>query len=69
MRLYAVAASDDPATVVVAGVSLAPYEHTQQIALVGSLILALALLVVVTLRGPLDAARRTAAGRADDRRR
>jgi len=48
-RLYAMAASDDPSTVVVAGVSLAPYEHTQQIALVGSLVLALALLVVVTL--------------------
>ena len=49
MRLYAMAVSDDPATVVVAGVSLTPYEHTQQIALVGSLILALALLLVVTL--------------------
>jgi two-component system, OmpR family, sensor kinase len=49
MRLYAMAASDDPSTVVVAGVSLAPYEHTQQIALIGSLILALALLLVVTL--------------------
>ena len=48
-KLYAMAASDDPATVVVAGVSLAPYEHTQQIALVGSLALAVALLVVVTL--------------------
>jgi signal transduction histidine kinase len=49
MRLYAAAASDDPTTTVVAGVSLAPYEHTQQIALVGSLILALVLLLVVTL--------------------
>jgi two-component system, OmpR family, sensor kinase len=49
MSLYATAASDDPMTIVVAGVSLAPYEHTQQIALVGSLVLALALLVVVTL--------------------
>ena len=48
-RLYALAASDDPTTIVVAGVSLEPYEHTQQIALVGSLLLALALLIVVTL--------------------
>ena len=48
MRLHAVAASDDPATMIVAGVSLAPYEHTQKIALVGSLLLAVGLLIVVT---------------------
>ncbi len=48
-RLYAMAASEDLTNMVVAGVSLAPYEHTQQIALVGSLFLALALLIVVTL--------------------
>jgi two-component system OmpR family sensor kinase len=67
-RLYAMAASDDPATVVVAGVSLAPYEHTQQIALVGSLILALALLLVVTLvaRWMLRAALRPVASMTAD---
>jgi len=48
-RLYAQAAGDDPTIVVVAAVSLAPYEQTQEIALVGSLILALALLALVTL--------------------
>jgi two-component system OmpR family sensor kinase len=54
--------------VVVAGVSLAPYEHTQQIALVGSLILALALLVVVTLlaRWMLRAALRPVASMTAD---
>lgn len=68
MRLYAMAASDDPATVVVAGVSLAPYEHTQQIALMGSLILALALLLVVTLvaRWMLRAALRPVASMTAD---
>jgi two-component system, OmpR family, sensor kinase len=48
-RLYAMPAADDPSTVVVAGVSLAPYQHTQRIALVGSLALAAALLVLVAL--------------------
>jgi two-component system, OmpR family, sensor kinase len=68
MRLYAMAASDDPSTVVVAGVSLAPYEHTQQIALVGSLMLALALLLVVTLvaRWMLRAALRPVSGMSAD---
>jgi two-component system, OmpR family, sensor kinase len=68
LRLYAMAASDDPATVVVAGVSMAPYEHTQQIALVGSLILALALLLVVTLlaRWMLRAALRPVASMTAD---
>ena len=49
MRLYAMGTSDDPSTVVVAGVSVAPYERTRQIALVGSLLLAGTLLVVVAL--------------------
>ena len=48
-RLYGVRAGDDPATVVVAGMSLAPYRHTQRIALIGSLALAAALLVLVAL--------------------
>jgi two-component system, OmpR family, sensor kinase len=48
VRLYAMA-TRDPATVVVAGVSVAPYERTQQIALVGSLTLAAVLLLVVSL--------------------
>jgi two-component system OmpR family sensor kinase len=48
-RLYAMPASDYAGTMVVAGVSLAPYQHTQRIALVGSLLLALALLVLVAL--------------------
>ena len=68
MRLYALAASDDPTIKVVAGVSLAPYEHTQQIALIGSLILALALLIVVTLvaRWMLRAALRPVASMTAD---
>ncbi len=49
VRLYAVVAGNDPATVIVAGVALAPYEDTRRIALIGSLVLALALLIVVTL--------------------
>jgi two-component system OmpR family sensor kinase len=50
-RLYAVPAVVDgkPVAVVVAAVSLAPYEATRRIALIGSLALAAALLVVVTL--------------------
>jgi signal transduction histidine kinase len=48
-RLYAMRASDDPSTVVVAGVSLALYDQTRRIALIGSLALALALLLVVSL--------------------
>ena len=68
VRLYAMATSDDPTTVVVAGVSMAPYEHTQQIALVGSLLLALGLLVVVTLlaRWMLRAALRPVASMTAD---
>ena len=46
-RLYAMPASDYPSVVVVAGVSLAPYRHTQRIALIGSLVFAALLLVVV----------------------
>jgi len=48
-RLYAMRASDDPSTLIVAGISLAPYDHTRRIALIGSLVLALALLLVVSL--------------------
>ena len=68
MRLYATATSDDPTTVIVAGVSLAPYEHTQKIALVGSLLLAVGLLVVVTLlaRWMLRAALRPVASMTAD---
>jgi len=48
-RLYATAAADYPSVVVVAGVSLAPYRHTQRIALIGSLVFAGSLLLVVAL--------------------
>ena len=48
-RLYAVAAGDDPSTVVVAGVSLAPYERTKRIALICSLAFAGLLLLIVAL--------------------
>jgi two-component system OmpR family sensor kinase len=48
-RLYAMPASDYPSVTVVAGVSLAPYRHTQRIALLGSLVFAALLLVVVAL--------------------
>jgi two-component system OmpR family sensor kinase len=48
-RLYATPASDFPGVTVVAGVSLVPYERTQRIALLGSLILAGLLLLVVAL--------------------
>jgi two-component system, OmpR family, sensor kinase len=67
-RLYATAASDDPRTMIVAGVSLAPYEHTRQIAFVGSLALALALLVLVALvaRWMLRAALRPVASMTAD---
>jgi signal transduction histidine kinase len=67
-RLYAMAVGDDPTVVVVAGVSLAPYEHTQQIALVGSLGLALALLLLVSLvaRWMLRAALRPVASMTAD---
>ena len=48
-RLYALPAADYPSVVVVAGVSLAPYRHTQRIALIGSLVFAGLLLLVVAL--------------------
>jgi two-component system, OmpR family, sensor kinase len=48
-RLYAMPASDYPSVTVVAGVSLAPYRHTQRIALLGSLVFAGLLLLVVAL--------------------
>jgi len=48
-RLYATTAADHPSVVVVAGVSLAPYQQTKRIALVGSLVFAALLLVVVAL--------------------
>ena len=48
-RLYAMPASDYPSIIVVAGVSLAPYRHTQRIALIGSLVFAGLLLLVVAL--------------------
>jgi len=48
-RLYATTAADYPSVVVVAGVSLAPYRHTQRIALIGSLVFAGILLLVVAL--------------------
>ena len=48
-RLYALSANDAPSVVVVAGVSLAAYERTRQIALVGSVLLAGLLLLVVAL--------------------
>ena len=48
-RLYAVATGDNPSTVVVAGVSLAPYERTKRIALIGSLVFAGLLLLIVAL--------------------
>ena len=48
-RLYAMPASDYPSVIVVAGVSLAPYRHTQRIALIGSLVFAGLLLLVVAL--------------------
>jgi signal transduction histidine kinase len=48
-RLYAMPAADYPSVVVVAGVSLAPYRHTQRIALIGSLVFAGLLLLVVAL--------------------
>ncbi len=46
-RLLAVRAPDNPGVVVVAGVSLAPYQTTQRIALLGSLAFAAVLFVVV----------------------
>jgi signal transduction histidine kinase len=48
-RLYATTAADYPSVVMVAGVSLAPYRHTQRIALIGSLVFAGLLLLVVAL--------------------
>jgi signal transduction histidine kinase len=48
-RLYATTAADYPSVVVVAGVSLAPYRHTQRIALIGSLVFAGLLLLLVAL--------------------
>ncbi len=48
-RLYAIPASDAPEVVVVAGVSLTPYERTQRTALIGSFVLAGLLLLVVVL--------------------
>jgi two-component system OmpR family sensor kinase len=48
-RLFAMPAADYPSVVVVAGVSLGPYRHTQRIALIGSLVLAALLLLVVAL--------------------
>ena len=48
-RLYAMRASDYPSVIVVAGVSLAPYRHTQRIAFIGSLVFAGLLLLVVAL--------------------
>ena len=48
-RLHAMPASDYPSVIVVAGVSLAPYRHTQRIALIGSLVFAALLLLVVGL--------------------
>jgi len=48
-RLYATPASDAPDVVVVAGVSLVPYERVQRMALLGSCVLAGLLFIVVVL--------------------